>query len=209
MTGRSTLGKTTLASDVILTRLISSVRQCFVACPTWYHQPQLRTLRHIPGAFPRKHVFTQVGDHVFEIIYRILKKQNFRVPTLLFVDDAAAEGATNRGNKGSFSRLCIGSPHLNLSIVGVFQRLSAASPAFRDNTECLCSFTPSKILDVELIEREFNPSPAHPECKRLVRQALTTCWNRSNFCFIYRPPRVPHVEYYSGFNERVKFPDDA
>lgn len=204
-TGRSTLGKTTLAVDVILTRLISSVKQVFATCPTFWQQSQLKPLRKIENCFTKYNVFTRVDDSVYEKIYRILSKQRGSIPTLLFVDDAAAERATNAGNKGSFSRLCLASPHLNLTIVGVFQRLTSASPSLRDNSECLISFQPTKTLDVTTIFQEFNPFPAHPERKSIVLNALNECWQKARFCFILRPNFIGSVEYYAGFDGRVNF----
>jgi hypothetical protein len=204
-TGRSTLGKTTLAVDVILHALIRDVKQVFAACPTFWEQKQLSRLRRIPNCFTKHNVFTRVDDTVFERIYKTLVKQGKRIPTLLFVDDAAAERATNSGNKGSFSRLCLAAPHLNLTIIGVFQRLSSASPALRDNAEGLVSFMPNKLHDVKTIVEEFNPSPANPKSKEIVQKALTYCWNDARFAFIFRPNFVGGVQYHAGFEKQVVF----
>lgn len=204
-TGRSTLGKTTLAVDVILHSLISQVRQVFATCPTFWEQAQLKRLRRIKGCFTRENVFTRVDDGVYERIYRTLVKQGKRIPTLLFVDDAAAERATNSGNKGAFSRLCLAAPHLNLTIIGVFQRLTSASPSLRDNAEGLISFMPNKLLDVNTIVQEFNPCPARPNSKEVVQRVLETCWNDARFAFIFRPNFIGGVHYYAGFNKRITF----
>ena len=198
--GRSTMGKTTLAVDVMLTRIMPSVRRCYAVCPTFYDQPQLQRLRSVKNAFPKSNVFTTVNDAVFEYIYQQLKKDP--KPTLLFVDDAAAEQATNKGNKGSFSRLCLASPHLNLSIVGCFQRLSSASPALRDNAEGLLSFQPTKLLDVETIVKEFNPCPTAKNSKENVKMALKHAWDRRMYAFIYRVPRGP-VHMYAAFDDQI------
>lgn len=198
--GRSTMGKTTLAVDIMLDRILPSVRRCFAVCPTFYDQPQLHRIRAVKNAFPKSNVFTKVNDAVFEYIYQQLKKDP--KPTLLFVDDAAAEQATNKGNKGSFSRLCLASPHLNLSIVGCFQRLSAASPALRDNAECLLSFQPTKLLDVETIVKEFNPCPTAKNSCRNTKAALQHAWSMRMFAFIYRVPRGP-VKMYAAFDDEI------
>lgn len=208
VTGRSTLGKTTLSVDIILERIMPGVRQVFAVCPTFWSQPAFSRLRHIKDCFTRKNVFTKVNDAVFEFIHETLVRQGFRIPTLLIIDDAAAERATNVGNKGSFSRLCIASPHINLTMVGVFQRLTSASPSFRDNTECLISFTPSRLDDIVTIYKEFNPCPFSINSKNLVYNALEKCWNQSSYCFIFRPNRIANVYYFSGFNFRVVFPCD-
>lgn len=203
--GRSTLGKTTLAVDLILSRIMKNVKQCFAVCPTFWEQGQLSRLHKIKNCFTQSNVFTKVNDGVFERIYKQLASTYPRVPTLLFVDDAAAEGSTNRGNKGAFARLCLASPHLNLTVVGVFQRLTSCSPAFRDNCEMLISFQPSKTLDITTIYEEFNPHPAHIESKSLVKKALTQCWDHSRFCVIYRPNFVGTVRYFQGFDHEIKF----
>lgn len=132
--GRSTCGKTTLAVDIICQQLMKGVQRVFAVCPTFWQQPQLYRLHQIPDCFNDKNVFTTVREAVFTYIFRVCQESP-EIPTLLLVDDAAAERCTNVGNKGAFANLCIMSPHLNLSIVGIFQRMKAASPAFRDNCE--------------------------------------------------------------------------
>jgi len=180
------------------------VRQCFAVCPTFNVQPQLATLRNIPGAFPKEHVFTNVDDGVFRGIHQILKRQRYSVPTLLFVDDAAGEHATNKGNKGAFANLCLASPHLNLTIIGVFQRLACCSPALRDNAESLISFVPSMTADLKRLYEEYNPCVTDPDSKNILLKVLKLCWKKSRFAFIHRENRDPNVQYYSGFDERVK-----
>ncbi len=184
---------------------MSRVTRCFACCPTFYDQPQLKRLRDIPGAFPKQNVFTDVNDGVFEHIYNECRDKP--APTLLFVDDSAAERATNVGNKGSFSRLALASPHHQLYIVGVFQRLTACSPALRDNTEGLIAFKPSQTLDVETIVKEFNPSPANPKNKEIVQNALTRCWSDpdARYCFIWRENFTAIIHYYCGSKNEVKF----
>lgn len=202
ITGRSTMGKTTLSVDIILAKILKSVNRCFAVCPTFWEQPALKRLRQIPGAFTKKTVFTKVDDNVFEFIYQQLSRNP--APTLLFVDDAAAEAATNKGNKGSFSRLCLAAPHLNLTIVGCFQRLTSASPAFRDNAEGLISFVPTKLLDVDTIVKEFNPCPATKNSKDIVSKALQYAWNESMYALIWRVKRGP-VLFYSGLDNIISF----
>lgn len=202
VTGRSTMGKTTLSVDIILAKILKSVNRCFAVCPTFWEQPALKRLRQIPGAFTKKTVFTKVDDNVFEFIYQQLSRNP--APTLLFVDDAAAEAATNKGNKGSFSRLCLAAPHLNLTIVGCFQRLTSASPAFRDNAEGLISFVPTKLLDVDTIVKEFNPCPATKNSKDIVSKALQYAWNESMYALIWRVKRGP-VLFYSGLDNIISF----
>lgn len=197
------MGKTTLAVDIIMKNIIPKVRRCFAVCPTFYVQKTLKPLRMIKNAFTKDTVFTDVNDSVFYNIYKILSSKP--APSLLFVDDAAAEQATNKGNKGAFSRLCLASPHLNLTIVGCFQRLTAASCSLRDNAEGLISFIPSKVLDVDTIYQEFNPSPASKKTERVVQDALREAWERSRFCFIWRENFTGRIAYYSGFHYKINF----
>lgn len=201
LTGRSTMGKTTLAVDIIMTQILPHVQRCFAACPSWYAQATLKPLRDVPDAFPRQRVFTRVDDSVFELIYRTLVKRP--CPTLLFVDDAAAEAATNKGNKGSFSRLCTTSPHLQLYIVGCFQRLTSASPSLRDNTEGIISFIPSRMEDVGYIVSEFNAFPARAKSKHLIMDILQQCWDKERFAFIWREGFTGRMHYYCGLNQEV------
>jgi hypothetical protein len=203
ITGRSTMGKTTLAIDIIINRLMRGIRRCFAVCPTWYDQDTLAPLRAIEGAFPKQNVFTKVSDKVFEHIYRICKMEP--APTLIFLDDAAAEASTNKGSKGAFARLALSCNHNNISMVGIFQRLTQASPAFRDNAEGIISFIPSKTLDVEIIQDEFNPCPASRSSKERVYKALDLAWNHARFCFIHRERFTGRILYFSGFKQAIEF----
>lgn len=202
-TGRSTMGKTTLAVDLICNSLFSQVRRCFAVCPTFWTQPALKPLRDVEGAFKKKHVFTQVSDQVFDYIYQQIVKKP--APTLIFIDDAAAEVSTNKGNKGSFSRLCIACNHIDTSMIGIFQRLSSASPALRDNAEGLISFVPTKIQDVQIIYNEFNPAPANIKSKEVVYAALLEAWKNARFCFIWREAYTGKIYYFIGFKQVIRF----
>jgi hypothetical protein len=202
--GRSGMGKTTLAVEVIVHCILPHVRRCYAVCPTFYEQPQLHPLRRIKGAFPKSHVFTTAEDENFEYIYDRLRRKPS--PTLLLVDDAAAESSTNVGNKGAFARLCLAAPHLQLYIVGVFQRATQCSPTLRDNTEGVIHFMPTRIGDVQTLVSEFNPFPARPNSKLAVQEALQYCWDGlAKFCFIWRPKRVGTVDYYSNFSHAIEF----
>jgi len=206
ITGQSDMGKTTLAVDIILTRILKNVRRCYAACPTFNEQPALEKLRNVPGAFPREHVFTTVDDDVFESIHAALVARP--APTLLFVDDAAAEASTNKGHKGSFSRLCLASRHIHLYIVGIFQSLKSCSPSLRYNTEGLISFLPRRVTDIDILAEEFNPAPARANSKKWVAQALDHCWKNWRFAFIYREGFTGITHYYCGFDEEIEVPEE-
>jgi hypothetical protein len=197
------MGKTTLAVELILKNILPRVKRCYAVCPSFLNQPALAPLRKVKGAFPSKNVFTKVSDQIFEQIFNQITKEPG--PTLLFVDDAAAEASTNKGNKGAFSRLCLTSPHLDLTIVGCFQRLTSCSPALRDNAEGLISFIPTKILDIETIFTEYNPSPTSPKQTRVVQNALQYAWENARFCFIWRYKFSGQIDYYSGFSNKIEF----
>lgn len=201
--GRSTMGKTTLCVDIILSQLMHSVKRCFAVCPTFWQQPALQRLRDVKGAFPKQHVYTTVHDNIFTTLFRIMDRDH--IPTLLYVDDAAAEASTNKGNKGAFARLCIAAPHLNLSIVGCFQRPTMCTVALRDNAECFISFITSRLQDVDLIIKELNPSPASPVKGADVRAALDYAWKNARFCFIYREAFTGRILYHVGFKKRITF----
>ncbi len=205
LVGRSTMGKTTLAVDIIMTRLIMHVHRVFAVCPTFWNQPALEPLRKIEGCFTDKNVYTQVDDEVFDTIYDIIDPTRY-IPTLLFVDDSAAEAATNMGNKGAFSRLCLASPHLNLTIVGVFQRGSSCTVSLRDNTEFVVVFKPTKTQDIDMIVDENNPFPALKESAQVIRQALHKCWQHGRYVFIYREPFTGAVKYYCDMDKQVQWP---
>lgn len=203
LSGRSTMGKTTLGVDIICARILKSVNRCFAVCPTWYQQSALEPLRRVKKAFTRETVFTQASDGVFDHIFNICNRDH--VPSFLFVDDSAAESSVNKGNKGSFSRLCLAAPHLNLTIFGCFQRLTQCSPSFRDNTEFLISFIPTTLQEVKTITSEFSPCPAKKDSVLITKNALDYCWANARFCFISREAFTGKIYYYCGFDSKVEF----
>lgn len=206
LTGRSTMGKTTLAVDIICHSLIRKVKRVFAVCPTFWQQPSLARLRNIKGAFNKTNVFTKVNDEVFEYIYQILITQP--ADTLIFVDDAAAEAATNKGNKGAFARLCISCNHNKTSMVAIFQRLTSATVQLRSNCEGLISFIPSDIASVDVIYKEFNPSPASPQSKEIVQKALLLAWTNARFCFIWREAFTGKIYFHIGLKYLIRFNDN-
>ncbi len=196
------MGKTTWGVDVIMTRIIQDVNRVFAVCPTFWTQHQLQPLRDIHNCFSQHNVSTNVDDSVFDKIFNILNISK-HIPTLLFVDDAAAEAATNKGNKGAFSRLCLASPHLNLTIVACFQRATACTVSLRDNSEFLIMFRPTKIGDVKIIIEEFNPFPALPHSALMVREALHRCWEEGRYIFVYREPYTGGIQYYANLDSKI------
>ena len=200
ITGRSTLGKTTLATQVMCHLLLCDVKRIFVCCPTFNMQDTLKEFRNVPGAFTKDNVFTNVDEEAFDTISEIIEKTP-DIPTLLFVDDSGSERSTNRGSKGSFARLCIAAPHLNLSIVGVFQYMKMVTNQMRYNCEGLVSFIPCSIFDVDYIYQEFNPCATDADSKKVVRAALRKAYEERRFCFISREKWTGKVLYHAGFDK--------
>jgi len=209
--GKSQMGKTTLMVDIIKRYILRSVRRCFAVCPTWYQQHQLTPLRRIKGAFPRQRVFQMASEEAFEKIFLMLNKERLngkRIPTLLYVDDCAAESSLNRGNKGAYGRLALASPHLNLTICTVVQKMVSASPLMRENTEGIIVFMPSRVGDVEILVDEFNPNPFSLNCMRTMRVFLRECFKRERYCLIWREKLTGNTKYYAGLGEEITFPEE-
>lgn len=202
ITGRSTLGKSTLAQQFICQKIMKNVNRCFACCPTFWMQDALKPMRDIPNAWSKENVFTDVNDDVFGLICEILEATP-QIPTLLFVDDAGSEKSTNRGTKGYFARLCIAAPHLNLTIVGVFQYMKMVTNQMRYNCEALVSFIPCSIFDVKYIYEEFNPCATDPNSLAIVQNALTQAYQEKRFAFILRQKWTGKVFYHAGFDKRI------
>lgn len=203
VSGRSTMGKTTLAVAIICNNLMKDVNRCFVVCPTFWSQPAFAPLRRIPNAFNHRNVFTIANEDVFNYIWQMIMQKPAN--TLIIVDDCAAEASTNKGNKGAFARLCISCNHHQTSLIGIFQRMTSASNQLRDNAEGLISFIPSNIDYRDIIYKEFNPCPAEVKSFKTVLAALNEAWTTSRFCFIWREAFTGKIYYYSGFKKLIKF----
>jgi len=113
-----------------------------------------------------KYTFTEASEDVFNHIERMCaaamrKGSKNPIPspyrTLLIVDDCSAEKSTNRGRKGSYSKLANNARWLNLSIITITQNLSSISPSFRDNAEGLMLFHTLNQKEKEYIIQERNP----------------------------------------------------
>jgi hypothetical protein len=204
-TGRSGMGKTTLAVKVILKRYINVVNQVFAICPTFWVQAPLEPLRKIPNCFNDSNVFTNVTEGIFKRVLNLIVSNKKRPKTLLFIDDAAGDFCTNRGNKGSFAKLSIAAPHLNLSIIGIFQQAKTASPSFRNNCEGLVSFVSNRRADVEIICNEFNPLPASNNSPNLVNRAIVQAWKEARFLFVWRGQFDVNTTFFGGFNKKIEF----
>jgi hypothetical protein len=203
------MGKTTLMTEIVMKYLIKSVRRCFAVCPTWYQQPALAPLRRIKGAFPRNRVSQQATEQTFEAIFYLLNTERLkgrRIPTLLIVDDCAAESSLNKGNHGAYGRLAIASPHLNLSICTVVQKMVSASPLMRENTEGVIAFIPSRVADIDIIVDEYNPFPFLSNNRKLLLRVLEKCWRENRYTLIWREPLTGKTAYYAGLQEEITFP---
>lgn len=220
--GRSTLGKSTLAVDLAMERILPHVRQVFAVCPTFWQQDQLSRFRQLrtkkgnhPVFTPRNqfnpqgNVFTDVSDETFATILSILDSQQPRIPTFLFVDDAAADASTNMGSKGAFSHLAISAPHLKLTIFGCFQRLTSASVSFRDNSEAWILFHTTRMQDVDVTCDELNPVVQRGHVGReIVSRCMRECWQgdgdvHSRFLFAWRPPGQTQLHFHAGFDREI------
>ncbi len=205
--GRSTSGKTTLAVQLVTRHMLRGLRRCYAVCPTFYSQPALKPLRLIKGGFQHKDVFLDPSNEAFD--YVLEQQRAYRTPALLFVDDAAADSCTNAGSKGSFARLCIMAPHLNLTIVSIFQALKQCTLAMRTNCEILVSFQPNGVREVECILEEFNPFPSAVDSKKRVKAMLTQAWTQYRYAIIIKTAfhplfnPMPRMKFYAGTQHEI------
>ena len=74
ITGRATMGKTTLAVDLICANILKDVRRCFAVCPTFWQQDAFQPLRAIPNCFTKRTVFLRASDQVFDYIFAVCSR---------------------------------------------------------------------------------------------------------------------------------------
>jgi len=207
ITGRSTSGKSTFAVGFICRRMLRQVRRCYAICPTFYSQSTLGGLRKVQGAFQRKDVFTAPSNDAFEYIFK--QQRRFPYPALLFIDDVADSACTNVGSKGAFAKLCIQAPHINLTIVAIFQGLTQCSKAMRLNTEGLIAFMPDSEDEVNQIIKEFNPWGFRLGGKKLLRAKLEETWQTERFAFFWKTKfhpltnPLPRTRLFAGMSREI------
>lgn len=205
--GRSTSGKSTFAVSLIQRFIFRQVRRCYAICPTFYTQPTLYPLRQVQGAFRRKDIFSSASDDAFRFIFD--QQRRFPYPALLFIDDVADAHCTNIGSKGAFAKLCIQAPHINLTIVAIFQGLTQCSKAMRINTEGLIAFMPDSEDEVNQITKEFNPWGFQLGGKKLLRTRLEETWKNERFAFFWKTKfnpitnPLPRTRLFAGMSREI------
>jgi hypothetical protein len=188
--GRSGTGKTTLAFSLYVKYLYRFYDQLYIISPSAFERdPQYSVLMQFTE--PDK-IYTEVSHQVLcEVSDRISQSliENPDLKTMLFIDDCASDPSTNTGRKGPFADMVIRAPHLNLSIIGIFQQPKTASLALRDNAEVIIQLAPTNSNEMKIIKDEFFPIDEDPEKAKILLRRAQLVWNKHGFVTILKPPR--------------------
>lgn len=202
VTGRSGTGKTTLSVKIIKKQLLKRVHRLFVICPSFYTQ---KTFSKITRFADEDDVFDRADDDIFEKIRSEIDKDLIENPDkmfLLFIDDVSSDYATNKGRKGAFASLSTEAPHINLSILALFQQAKSCSAAFRNNTDNIIMFAPADKDAIKCFQEEFNPFLYDKEKAKEYEKIAADIWDRGHFLFIHRPARHK-VMSFEDFNKPI------
>lgn len=190
ITGRSKSGKTHLAVSIMAQYFIERVERFFVICPSFFSQKTFEPIRDFTDDSdvyterPTDETFEKIRDQILEDL-----KEDENKMFLLFIDDVSSDNVTNIGRKGIFASLSTEAPHINLSIIALFQQAKACSAAFRNNADDIIIFPPADKDAVKCFEEEFNPFIYDKKRSKDYFQIVSKIWNEGNFIFIHRVAR--------------------
>jgi hypothetical protein len=151
--GKSRSGKTTLAVAFLSTMYMDLFDEFYLFSST--HEDQ-ETYCDIIDRIPPENIFERATDkNIARMV--IDHKEKGKPKTLVIIDDQSGEEGIHRNSKGVFPTLIFNSRWRNMSIIAMTHRVTAISPAFRDNCEHLILLNVGTRNQVNLVEKEFNP----------------------------------------------------
>jgi hypothetical protein len=203
VSGRTLSGKTTTTVKFIKYMLKKSKWQrILLVCPT-AAQDTFNPIRTLILK-----VFDSPSEDTYDLIYRLCSPKSEKklspVRTLLIVDDCSADGSTNKGRKGAFSRLANNARWLNLSMIVISQNMSSISPAFRDNAEGLMLFHTMNKKERQYILDERNPFPKNSSAMESILDSAIT----EPFDFYFQVNSVQGVFHFKRFDINLVYEDN-
>ena len=204
ITGRSGSGKTTLAVKIMTDYLLSRVHRFIVICPSFFTQKTFSNI--VQFAAPEDIYIERPTEATFEKIRADIQKDLEETPEtrfLLFIDDVSSDFSTNIGRKGAFASLSTEAPHINLSILCLFQQAKTCSAAFRNNADNIIMFPPADRAALDVFRDEFNPYVYDKQKAKEFETIVTEIWDQGDFIFIHRPARMQVISF-KNFDSEIR-----
>lgn len=201
VSGSSGKGKTTLIKKIVLNYFTKQVDEIIIISPTansQFREPGFDEAEKIDN------VEEGIGKITSMIEIRKRGDDSLKTRTLVIIDDAAGDKATNNRRKGDFAQLSVMTNHFNISVFGLFQQAKTCDANFRDNVNGVIMFATTRLEDMDILYKEYNPSIY---LKKMVFFSLMDeLWGpkQTNFCFIHKPARN-RICYFRNFEEIVDF----
>ncbi len=211
--GRSQMGKTTLAVQVIKERF-SNMDRFIALCPSFHSQETFDPIRHL---FKKEDVYENPKPSTFKKIVDDIKAFNEfarakgeRKPrTFILIDDMAGTNVIHGSGKGAFAHFSIQVTHAGCSTMVISQDPIRVDPNFRKNCENFIIFPSEAKYDMKWLEESFNSRvfSQHHDFTDIVYQAWTAGKGNNeigkHFLFISSQPRSLS-KFFSDFDNQVE-----
>lgn len=210
--GRSQMGKTTLAVQVIMERF-ANLDRYIVICPSW-DQPTYNPIRDWFKPCdvyrnPQRNTFDKIVQEI-RAFNEFARRKGLETPkTFVLFDDMAGNNLVHSNGKGSFPNFATQTVHEGASLMVISQEPKRADPTFRKNCENFIIFPSEAKYDVDWLNESFN-SPVFGKGHNfydVLNFAWTAGKGRSelgkHFMFIHSAPRT-YSRFYCDFDRQVK-----
>ena len=188
--GKSGSGKTTLAREILKSGYLDSFECVYLLASTYKDQPAYDWLEE---KIPKENRFKRLTTLSLAKIIRKHKKLG-KPKTLIIIDDQSGEEALHKNCKGLFASLIFNARWKNISMLVMVHRVTAISPAFRDNLEHLILLNVGSRNQVGLTEKEFNILRYRFQFLRMYDKEIA----KQNMGFIHFDLRAPASIYPQG-----------
>ncbi len=224
ITGKSQSGKTTLAVDLLVNRVIPQVDRLIVVVASFWTQDTFKPLWQLTKVnkgedtarlIPKRDLFAELTPDVLRFIQKQLHEKAADERVAIFIDDQAGSHSVHLGRKGVFATIANNAVWQNSSVIVLTQNLTSISPSFRDNVEGLIAFQTIKLAEFKLLKSEYNMWKTEPDRFNVIYEKATDpdgsnesvavdgSRRSHNFLFILLATTPP--KYFKRFDTELRF----
>jgi len=126
--------------------------QIFLFSPTHMNQGLYLLL---PKFTNKLYSYKTFNKYLFIRMIKLLKKQKYKLKTLLLIDDMSDESILNDKGKGIISKLLFNSRWYNLNVMIIAHSITAVAKSVRDNSEHIYIYPSSRRAEIECLYNEW------------------------------------------------------